>query len=160
MRRLLAVFTLLASFAGTPTIADETTAHRADVERKSETVMPFSMARTQHVFTPSPDGGTQAVVVTDRDPQQIAFVRSHLRKESAAFARGDFSDPAAIHGSAMPGLSTLQASRGKLHVRYAELEDGAQIVFVSRDLRTIVALHRWFAAQVSDHAGHATMMKM
>jgi hypothetical protein len=160
VKRRAMLLTLVAFVSAAPAPADDSAAHRANVERNSEMVMPFSMDRTHHIFSPSADGGTQAIVVLDRDPQQIALVRAHLRKESGAFARGDFSDPRAIHGAAMPGLAALQASRGKLHVRYAELSNGAQLVFTSRDPRTIEALHRWFAAQVSDHAGHAIMMKM
>lgn len=157
MRRLWILLALLTFAGDRPALADQPAAHRADVERKSERVMPFSMNRTRHIFTPSASGGTQAVIVIDRDPQQVALVRSHLRKESAAFARGDFSDPQAIHGAAMPGLATLQAGKGKLHVRYADIPNGAKLVFVGSDPRTIDALHRWFAAQVSDHAGHAMM---
>jgi hypothetical protein len=152
-----AMFAVLVWPAGTPAFPDEPAAHRADVERNSKHVMPFSMDRTQHVFTPDATGGTQAVLVTNNDPRQIELVRSHLRKESAAFARGDFSDPLAVHGAAMPGLATLRNSRGKLHVRYGDVPRGAELVFESRDAQTIDALHRWFAAQVSDHAGHATM---
>jgi hypothetical protein len=155
------VLVLVSAFciAGAPAMADDSAARRADVERKSEEVMPFSMDATRHVFSPTANGGTQAVVVTEGDPRQIALVRSHLRKESAAFARGDFADPMAIHGAAMPGLAALQAARGKLQVRYAQIPNGAKIVFASHDARTIDALHRWFAAQVSDHGAHA-MMKM
>jgi hypothetical protein len=162
MKRKAMLLALVALAGAAPALADEA-AHRAEVERKSEHVMPFSMNRTHHVFNATVDGGTQAVLVLDGDPRQIALVRSHLRKEARAFARGDFSDPQAIHGAAMPGLAALKSSRGKLGVRYAEIGDGAQIVFTSRDPRTVEALHRWFAAQVSDHAGHAghaMMMKM
>jgi hypothetical protein len=123
-------------------------------------VMPFSLEMTKHVFTPAPDGGTQAVLVPGGDTHQIALVRSHLRKESAAFARGDYSDPMAIHGAAMPGLAVLTRSRGQLDVRYGDRPNGAQIVFRSRNGRVVNALHRWFAAQVREHGAHAMMMKM
>jgi len=152
-----AMFAVVVWAAGTPAFADEPEARLADVEGNSKHVMPFAIDRTQHVFTPGATGGTQGVLVTDNDPRQIKLVRSHLRKESAAFARGDFTDPLAVHGAAMAGLATLRNSRGKLHVRYAEVPRGAQLVFESRDAQTIDALHRWFAAQVSDHAGHAVM---
>lgn len=139
---------------------DDMAAHRADVERHSEMVMPFSMDMTKHVFSPAPDGGTQAVLVPGGDAHQIALVRSHLRKESTAFARGDYADPMAIHGATMPGLAVLAKSRGKVAVRYADLPNGARIVFRAHDERVIDALHRWFAAQVADHGAHAMMMKM
>jgi hypothetical protein len=49
--------------------------------------MPFSVVTTKHVvFMPTASGGTQMVIVTNADRKQIALV---------------FSDPAAIHGSAM-----------------------------------------------------------
>jgi hypothetical protein len=124
-------------------------AHRADVEHESRGVMPFSIDLTKHLFTPTANGGTQAVLVPDGDGKQIALARSHLRKEPAAFARGDYSDPAAIHGSAMPGLASLQRSRGKIQVSYADVSNGAKIVFVTQDAQLVDALHRWFSAQVS-----------
>src|ERR1700681_4833408 len=79
------------------------------VERNSERVMPFSMDATMHRFVPTPTGGVQTVVVHDGDPKQVVLVRAHLRKEAQAFARGDFTDPASIHGGAMPGLAALHA---------------------------------------------------
>ena len=150
---------IAAGGCAAPAGAGDSSARRADVEHRSEMVMPFSMEMTKHVFTPSAHGGTQAVIVMDGDRRQTALVRSHLRKESAAFARADFSDPIAIHGAAMPGLATLTKSRGKFTVRYADVPNGAQLVFASGDPRVVDALHRWFAAQVSDHGAHA-MMKM
>lgn len=156
MRRETVVLSVVALLLRAPALADQA-AHRADVEQKSEGVMPFSMALTKHVFTPTANGGTQAVLVPDGDGKQIALVRSHLRKESAAFARGDYSDPAAIHGSAMPGLAALQRSRGKIAVNYADISGGAKIVFVTHDAQLVDALHRWFSAQVRDHGSHAAM---
>ena len=50
-----------------PAMADDNAAHRADVQKKSMQVMPFSMDSTKHVFTPTADGGVQTVVVIDGD---------------------------------------------------------------------------------------------
>jgi hypothetical protein len=133
------------------------TARQANIERKSAGVMPFSMDETHHVFTPTANGGTQIVMVMDGSSKQLDLVRGHLRKEAAAFARGDFDDPATLHGPSMPGLATLRQRRGRLIVRYSDIVAGGEIVYTSRDPRTIVALHQWFAAQVSDHGSHATM---
>ena len=119
--------------------------------------MPFDLNRTMHIFEPTPDGGLQTVMVHDGDPQQVALVRSHLRKEAAAFARGDFSDPAVIHGVTMPGLAQLRAGANRMSVRYLETTNGASIRYKSADPRIIAALHVWFAAQVRDHGAHAMM---
>lgn len=69
-------------------------------------VMPFDLSRSTHVFAPTADGGTQQVISKDGDPAQIGLIRAHLRKEAAAFARGDYGDPALIHGQAMPAAFT------------------------------------------------------
>ena len=156
----LACGALTYLFGSVPALADSTmtsSAHAAMVERGSREVMPFDMNQTMHVFEPTPSGGVQTVMVTDGNLHQIALVRSHLRKEAAAFARGDFSDPAKIHGVDMPGLAQLRAGARRLAVGYAESADGASITYKTSDRELIAAIHRWFAAQVKDHGAHAMM---
>lgn len=133
------------------------TPRQQQVERNSTRVMPFSMDATMHHFDPTPTGGVQRVLVNNGDRRQIALVRAHLRHEASAFARGDFADPQAIHGGLMPGLRALHAGAGRLHIGYADLSNGAQITYATRDPALISAIHRWFDAQVRDHASHATM---
>jgi hypothetical protein len=149
------------SYAGVPALADASSsasAHKAMVDDRSEHVMPFDLNRTMHIFRPSSDGGVQTVRVHDGDPKQIALVRSHLRKEALAFARGDFADPAEIHGKTMPGLAQLRAGAHKIVVTYAPTSNGASIRYKTADPTLIAAVHRWFAAQISDHGAHAMMM--
>jgi len=150
---------LTAMLAIAPAIAsaDATAAKRADVEMKGSQVMPFSQADTMHMFRPTAAGGVQTVTVKDGDPRQIALVRSHLRKEAVAFARGDYRDPASIHGMDMPGLATLHAGAARLRVKYADVPNGAAITYVSRDPQLVSAVHRWLAAQVEQHGSHAEM---
>lgn len=150
---LLVTFALLAA----PVAAQTSAQHRATVEQQSEQVMPFDMNRTMHVFEPKPDGGLQSVIVHDGDAKQIALVRTHLRKEAAAFGRGDFGDPALVHGAAMPGLAELRTGAQRMRVTYAPVPDGATIRYRSRDPKLVAALHQWFAAQVDEHGMHATM---
>jgi len=136
---------------------DTTTQRRIDVRRKSEHVMPFLLDRSMHMFDPTPAGGTMTVHTNANDPQQIALIRSHVRKEALAFARGDYADPTAIHGASMPGLAELRAGHATITVRYAAVVDGAEISFITKSPALVAALHRWFAAQVADH-GHDAMM--
>lgn len=154
VRRALAL--LLLALPVVPSGAFAATADRqADVEHRGAAVMPFDQDRTMHVFTPTADGGVQAVTVHDGDPQQIALVRAHLRKEATAFAHGDFRDPAAIHGDAMPGLAALRAGASSIAVRYADVANGGRITYTTSDPALVTALHAWFDAQVSDHGAHA-----
>lgn len=129
---------------------------RAEVAARGALVMPFDLERTTHVFEPDGSGGVQTVVADDaRDTEQIALVRRHLREEAERFARGDFGDPAAIHGHDMPGLAELERGHAAIDVSYADVERGARITYRTDDADLVDALHDWFAAQVDDHGAHA-----
>jgi hypothetical protein len=124
----------------------------AEVAEKGSRVMPFDLAKTTHRFESLPDGGLQTVTATDpADTLQIRLIREHLRSESERFPRGDFEDPMAIHGHAMPGIAELRAGAGKFEVKYGEVPSGATIRYRSSDAGLIDALHRWFEAQRMDH---------
>src|SRR5436309_2127573 len=84
------------------------------IRERSTHVMPFSMDATMHQFEPTKTGGFMVVTVHDGDARQIALVREHLQKEAAAFARGDYADPAYIHGNGMPGLAALSAGAKRI----------------------------------------------
>jgi hypothetical protein len=119
-------------------------------------VMPFDLDATTHRFTPSQTGGTQVVVADDGSARaQIALVRRHLRAEAHRFRRGDFGDPAAIHGHDMPGIRVLAARADRVTVRYREVPSGAALRFSSGDPLVVSAVHAWFAAQRRDHGAHA-----
>ena len=119
--------------------------------------MPFSLEGSMHTFAPTPAGGVQTIRVHNGDAKQVQLVRSHLRKEAAAFTRGDYADPASIHGGTMPGLQALHAGAKRISVRYADVPNGASITYSTGDPRLVSAVHAWFKAQVNDHGAHATM---
>lgn len=128
---------------------------QAEVARRGAHVMPFDLEKTQHVFEDLDEGGLQQVVAQDStDTEQIALVRAHLQEEAERFRRGDFSDPARIHGAEMPGLQTLQRSADRLDVRYRPLPRGGEIRYTTDDPAVLRALHAWFEAQRSDHGRH------
>ncbi len=147
----------IALAAATPAAFAADAPRQTQVERNSEKVMPFSMQSSKHIFVPTPNGGVQTVLVHDGNAKQVGLVRAHLRKEAAAFARGDFTDPASIHGAAMPGLKALRAGSSRIAVRYADVPNGARITYATNDAALIAAIHEWFKAQVGDHGAHATM---
>lgn len=153
---ILGIATILAG-ASLPAVAHQSTTQRQQqVEQRSTQVMPFDMNRTTHVFHELPDGGMQLVVAKDpADGKQVALIQSHLHMEANRFARGDFGDPATIHGTAMPGLSELRSGYRKIHIAYSDTTGGGHIRYTSSDPKMIAALHKWFAAQVSDHGAHA-----
>lgn len=119
--------------------------------------MPFDLEQTMHLFQHLDDGGLQTVTAKDpANSQQIALIQAHLKEEAAQFQRGDFSDPATIHGEHMPGLAALQTGARQIAIQYTPLPNAAQIQYTTKDPGLIAALHQWFTAQRSDHGHHAT----
>ena len=101
-------------------------------------------------------GGVERVVTRNPDAaDQVTLIQQHLQHEAEQFKRGNFSDPAALHGASMPGLAELQAGAGKIKVSYAPLPSGAQITFETADVHLLTAIHRWFGAQLSEHGSDA-----
>jgi hypothetical protein len=135
---------------------DRQTDRQKVVAQRGQTVMPFDLEQTTHRFTPTATGGTQDVVADQQgDAKQVDLIRAHLRKEAQAFSRGDFSDPARIHGADMPGLAELQDGYDRFEVRYEERADGATLTYTTEDSALVDALHSWFEAQLGDHGAHA-----
>lgn len=128
-----------------------------EVVEKGSHVMPFDLEQTTHIFSKTSKGGIQQVVVKDSEnSEQIMLIRQHLLKISSEFKKGDFSNPAKIHGKDMPGLDILRNTQPEqINIHYKELPDGAEINYTSDEEKVVAAIHQWFDAQLSDHARHA-----
>lgn len=127
----------------------------AVVERGRQ-VMPFNLEKTLHVFDKTAYGGIQQVIANNAgDAEQIALIRRHLLEISQGFRKGDFSRQRRIHGADMPGLAELAADYAKVRFDYRELPNGAEIEYSAEDSSLVDAIHRYFNAQLSDHARHA-----
>jgi hypothetical protein len=131
--------------------------HQSMIHEKGHHVMPFELKKILHIFEMTESGGIQQAIARDPgDKEQIALIQQHLQHEAMQFSKGDFSDPASLHGADMPGIKTLASSASRVKIEYAPLPNGAQITFTTRDLHLITAIHRWFGAQLSDHGSDAT----
>ncbi|WP_336215337.1 hypothetical protein [Nonomuraea sp. LPB2021202275-12-8] len=131
-------------------------ARQAEIAARGRQVMPFDLERTTHRFAKSATGGVQTVTSDDpADAEQVTLIREHLTVEAAGFGRGDYGDPASIHGGEMPGLRELERGHSRIDIRYAELPAGARISYTTSDASLVAALHAWFDAQVTDHGQHA-----
>ncbi len=152
---LVAAILIGGAIAGAAVSGDDPSRQQVVAERGAQ-VMPFSLDATTHVFDATAQGGTQRVVANDPDDtREIGLIREHLRAEGDAFSRGDFADPAAIHGADMPGLDVLQAGFEDIDVRYRDLPDGAEIAYRTDNPDLVSAVRAWFDTQLRDHAGDA-----
>lgn len=159
MKHLTVASLLIALSVAIPAHAEEKASEQRldEVAQRGSHVMPFNLEQTTHVFSKTEKGGLQQVITKDISIiKQIKLIREHLSKISQEFIRGDFSDPAKIHGEGMPGLSELRAAQpGQIKIVYKELPNGAEINYSTDDANLIEAIHKWFDAQLSDHARHA-----
>lgn len=158
---LVAVAAAVAVSSGcaddSPTSSQATANRQAEVAEKGTSVMPFDLERTTHQFTKTDTGGVQTVVADDpQDTAQVNLIRQHLTAEVDRFRRGDFTDPARIHGNQMPGLEALRAHNGRIAIDYETAPAGGHVTYTAGDAKLRTALHAWFDAQVSDHGEHAT----
>ena len=126
------------------------------VHNSGRMVMPFDLLKTTHVFRMTDTGGVELVVVKDEsEGNQISLIQRHLQHEAQAFQRGDYGDPASLHGATMPGLREVAAGAAKIKVTYTALPTGAEITFETTDIHLLTAIHRWFGAQLSEHGADA-----
>ena len=126
------------------------------VAERGRHVMPFHLEKTQHIFNKTEHGGLQQVIAKDaNDSEQIGLIRQHLADISERFKQGDFSRQRRIHGDDMPGLADLSANYRSVRFAYRELANGAEIEYSAEDTALVDAIHRYFNAQLSDHARHA-----
>lgn len=126
------------------------------IHEMGQSVMPFDLNKTMHIFRMTDSGGVQSVVVKDaRDKDQIGLIRQHLQHEAQAFQNGDYADLVSLHGATMPGVGELASHHQEITVSYSELPLGAAITFETRDRHLVTAVHRWFGAQLSEHGSDA-----
>ncbi len=126
------------------------------VHQMSQSVMPFDMVKTVHIFKMTESGGVQRVVARNPgETGQVALIQAHLKREAERFQRGDYAAPTTLHGADMPGLKELRAGAAGIAVAYADLPEGAEITFETSDLHLLTAIHRWFGAQLSEHGADA-----
>ena len=126
------------------------------VHQMSHNVMPFDITQALHFFKMTEEGGVMRVITrSQRDSDQVVLIQRHLQHEGERFQKGDYSDPAKLHGASMPGLKDLQEGASKIRVTYKSLPDGAELTFETKDIHLLTAIHRWFGAQLSEHGADA-----
>jgi len=154
---LLAPLGLLSSCSTSGETAVDAQASRVDQVRDAGAeVMPFDLDKTKHSFTTNDDGGVQTVFTLDPDDtEQLKLVRNHLSYIATEFQRGNFTDPADIHGSDMPGLGVLKTNPDRFSITYEKIATGGKLTYRSAEPEIVQAIHDWFEAQISDHGSDA-----
>ncbi|MGZ8137249.1 MAG: aspartate carbamoyltransferase [Methylococcaceae bacterium] len=156
MYKIALSIVLLLTANAVAAIEPATTERQDEVAERGSKVMPFDLQKTLHIFNKTETGGVQQVIAKDTaDSEQIRLIRQHLAQIAARFAQGNFSGPQRIHGNDMPGVKELSATADRVQFNYQDLPNGGQIDYVTDAPELITAIHRYFDAQLSDHARHA-----
>ncbi len=152
----LLLMSLLLPISATHALEPASPTRLDEVAERGAHVMPFGLEKTLHIFDKTETGGIQQVIAKNAaDNEQIALIRQHLRDIAGRFDKGDFSGPKRIHGDDMPGVKTLSEHASEIAFSYRDLPNGGQIDYRSNNPQLIDAIHRYFDAQLSDHARHA-----
>ena len=118
-----AVASTLLACVVTPISAQTT--QQEHVHQMSHGVMPFDISKTVHIFKMTESGGVMRVVAKDSGAaDQIALIQQHLQHEAEQFQKGNYSDPAMLHGANMPGLKELQEGASHIKMSYSALPNG------------------------------------
>ncbi len=148
-RELLVVLIGLAA-VGHVAAAQERDHHAMNA--RGDKVMGFDQAATSHHFFLYEDGGAIEVTVKDRaDKKNLDAIRSHLPHIMQSFGKGDFSDPAFVHGEGVAGTETMQRLRDRIAYKYEDMRDGGRIRISTRHARALAAVHEFLRFQITEH---------
>jgi hypothetical protein len=157
MRPLMTIAAVLFTFAA---FADDHancpmhSQHTASsVDVRGDKVMGFSHETAKHTFKLYADGGAIEVrVLSASDEATLRMVRAHLKHVADAFAKGDFSDPMAVHATDHPdGTDVMRAKKNSIVYRYSDVEDGGSVRLTTSDAGAVDAIHRFMRFQIDEH---------
>ena len=123
----------------------------AAMQERGKTVMGVDQYASTHHFDALPDGGRIELQRDAPDSAGVARIRAHLREIAVAFKAGDFSQPATVHMSDVPGAKVMAAKRRVISYETHDLPRGAELWIRTRDAEAIHAIHDFMAFQRMEH---------
>jgi hypothetical protein len=104
-----------------------------------------------HRFDALADGGRIELQRDRDDSAGTSVIRAHLREIARAFADGDFTTPATVHMTTVPGADVMRARRRLIVYEPTDLPRGAELRIRSRDPDAVAAIHDFLAFQRAEH---------
>lgn len=121
------------------------------MQRRGRTAMGVDQYSSVHRFDALRDGGRIELRRDRDDSVGTAAIRAHMREIAHAFASGDFTTPAMVHLTTVPGTDVMRARRGAISYEPTDLPRGAALRIRSADPVAIAAIHRFLAFQRREH---------
>lgn len=123
-----------------------------EMKKRGNVAMGFDQDKTTHHFFLTKKGGV--IQVQTNAPTDVSSrdeIRSHLRKITEEFAKGDFRAPLATHNEMPPGGETMQKLKSTIAYCYEEKPDGAAVRIVSANPSAVKAVHDFLRYQIKEH---------
>lgn len=151
--RILAVSTFIfAAVALADAQSQSHDGHLDGVNRRGDTAMGFSHAKTTHHFLLKNDGGVIRVEANDpNDGASRDQIRRHLKHIAKKFSEGDFAAPMFIHAQTPPGVVAMQRLKAEIKYEFEELERGGHVRISTNDSEALKAIHEFLRFQIKDH---------
>jgi len=133
------------------------------LQERGKAAMGVDQYTSAHVFEPLPDGGrivlrrTRGIDTANdsafrAEAKSVATIRAHMKEIAAAFGRGDFAIPGAVHAmSDVPGTAEMHRLRAEITYDPRELPNGGEVRITARSAAALKAVHEFLAFQRTDH---------
>jgi hypothetical protein len=152
--RVVAIATLIIrTAAGAQSQPAHDTAHaaHAGMQKRGAEVMGVDQETSVHVFEALPNGGIIELQRAGADTAGARVIRQHLRNIALAFRAGDFSGPAYIHMTSVPGARVMTDRRNYIRYDYRELPRGGALRITTTDFTARKAIWEFIAYQRNEH---------
>lgn len=123
----------------------------AAMQARGRGAMGVDQYTSTHHFDSLPDGARIELQRDSADEPGAAAIRDHLRAIAAAFASGDFTTPAFVHGQAVPGSAVMAARRDRIRYQVHDLPRGAELRITTSDAEALRAIQQFMAYQRREH---------
>lgn len=123
----------------------------AAMQERGRTAMGVDQYTSTHHFDALPDGGRIELQRDVDDSAGVARIRAHIREIGQAFKSGDFSTPAMVHMTAVPGTKTMAARRQFITYEARDVPRGAELRIHTTDPEALRAIRDFMAFQRQEH---------
>lgn len=123
----------------------------AALQERGKRAMGVDQYTSTHHFDALPDGGRIELQRNGPDSVGIAQIRNHIREIADAFRKGDFSTPAMVHMTEVPGTRQMAEHRALISYEPHDLPRGAELRIRTSDPEALRAIHEFLAFQRGEH---------
>jgi hypothetical protein len=121
------------------------------LQQRGKTAMGVDQYASRHQFEALADGGRIVLQQAGGDSTAIQTIRSHIQDIARAFSNGDFTTPAFVHMTNVPGTAVMAAKKAVIRYEYRPLENGAELRIYTSDKEALAAIREFMAFQRKDH---------